>query len=386
MIEIVDGFRAHGDPAQLTREVRELTDWLGASAGGGDQALVERAEAALPRDPGALRFDADGFGHLEVGGRTWSAGRFETPTVDQLRERAARRREERGRGRATLWVLDGAGAVTDIGGLQATAPEGALFQVASQFNCLEAPGARITPVASYFTDPTQGPRASISAFAGALLRHYAAPAPDGSRFTQRTGDRQVELLADVCAGGRARVRDGYLLPRDVPDPAAFAARLAASAGAIRVGVHEGVEVALGYRWGGRVDGRRAIAQVFTSTVAMGAYGSFADPALGAAVSRPLLGGAYRGTLLAAAALGRRAAVLTLIGGGVFGNARPLIWEALLAAFDEVSGLVADDLLVIVNGRTDLRDDPGRSAVARGAAERGGALLCLDEPEVTALRG
>ena len=52
--------------------------------------------------------------------------------------------------------------LTDIGALQASAPPGSLFQVASQFNCLESPGAYVTPVAAYLGDPTQGPRASIS--------------------------------------------------------------------------------------------------------------------------------------------------------------------------------------------------------------------------------
>ena len=41
------------------------------------------------------------------------------------------------------------------------------------------------------------PRASISAFPATLLRHYAAPAPDGRRFVQQTGGPQIDLLADV---------------------------------------------------------------------------------------------------------------------------------------------------------------------------------------------
>ena len=85
-----------------------------------------------------------------------------------------------------FFVLDGASPVTDIGALQATAPAGSLFQVASQFNCLEAPDARITRVADYIHDPTQGPRASISAFPGTFIRHYAAPTAEGARFVQKT--------------------------------------------------------------------------------------------------------------------------------------------------------------------------------------------------------
>src|SRR3989442_929187 len=82
---------------------------------------------------------------------------------------------------------------------QAPAPPGSLFQVASQFNCLESPGEFVVPVAEYFNDPTQGPRASISAFPGTLVRHYAAPAPDGSRFVQTNDGPQLNLLEGVCA-------------------------------------------------------------------------------------------------------------------------------------------------------------------------------------------
>src|SRR5581483_7785035 len=99
-------------------------------------------------------------------------------------------------GRLRLWVLDGAHPATDVGGLQATAPPGSLFQAASQFNCLESPGPYVTPGAQYFRDKTQGPRASISAFPGTLLRHYAAPRRDGERFVQTDAD-QLNLLADV---------------------------------------------------------------------------------------------------------------------------------------------------------------------------------------------
>src|SRR5205823_7569820 len=139
----------------------------------------------------AFSFDADGFATLEVEGHTWHAGRFDTPSIADLRRRA--REAGPSGGRLRLWVLDGPGPATDVGGLQATAPPGSLFQVASQFNCLESPGPYITPVVQYFRDYTQGPRASISAFAATLLRHYAAPGAYGKRFVQ-TEQKQLDLL------------------------------------------------------------------------------------------------------------------------------------------------------------------------------------------------
>src|SRR5262249_56366015 len=138
------------------------------------------------------------------------------------------------------------------------------------------------------------------------------------------------LLADVFGPDVARVQSGYLLMQNVRDPAALVAALTTRFESIRVGVHEGVQVVLGYDFNGSVEGTesRRIAQVFTSTVAGGGYGG---AGLGGAefegACRQLLRAAYLGTLLAAAALRQRRVVLTLIGGGVFGNPVPLIWEA-----------------------------------------------------------
>src|SRR5262249_24955810 len=141
-----------------------------------------------------------------------------------------------GGGQARLWVLDGAGPATDIGSLQATAGERALFQVASQFNCLESPGPFVVPVADYFHDPTHGPRASVSAFPGTLLRHYSAPGPAGWRFVQRTGGPQIDLLGGLFGPAESPVRDGYLLGGGGKGAQALVAALEAGFDRIRLGV------------------------------------------------------------------------------------------------------------------------------------------------------
>lgn len=71
----------------------------------------------------------------------------------------------------------------------------------------------------------------------------------------------------------------------------------------------------------------------------------------AEICRCLLRAAYLGTLLSAVHLGRTRVVLTMIGGGAFGNPHTLIWEAILAAVDEVSSLGAGPLTVVVNSRS-----------------------------------
>jgi hypothetical protein len=374
---VIDLFLKYAaDPAAGPELDAAIAKLLG-TAGQGQPDLVEKAELAIRAiSPSkAFSFDADGFAMLRVEGHTWHAGHFETPSIAQLRERAKSRRP--GEGRLRLWVLDGPGLATDVGGLQATVPPGSLFQAASQFNCLESTGPYITPVVQYFRDYTQGPRASISAFPGTLLRHYAAPGADGKRFVQ-TDNEQLNLLADVFGPEVARVQSGYLMAHNVRDPAALVADLTSRFDAIRVGVHEGVQVVLGYDFEGSVDDseHRRIAQVFTSTVAGGGYsGAGMDGAEFEGACRQLLRAAYLGTLLAAATLRQRRAVLTLIGGGVFGNPIPLIWDSICWAAAEAGPLLSSDLDVIVNGR-NLGGHVSRESILAAVRERDGALLAF----------
>jgi len=172
-----------------------------ASSGRGDRHQVAVAETAAQADPGrAFTFDAAGAATLSAGEQRWRAGRFETATIGVLRARAALVPPSANRSvdRVRLFVIEGTSPATDIGSLQANGDSDTLFQVASQFNCLESPGPYVTPVERYFGDPTQGPRASISAFPGTLLRHYAAPTTGGRRFVQQTDVDQIELLKDVA--------------------------------------------------------------------------------------------------------------------------------------------------------------------------------------------
>lgn len=363
--------------SEIRHAVAEAVQSLHASAGRGDPGQVARAEAAVQADPqGAFTFDAAGFATLTADGQTWQAGRFETPSLAELRQRAAASKSATATAR--LWVLDGASPVTDIGALQATAADTALFQVASQFNVLESPGPSVTAVANYFRDPTQGPRASISAFPATLLRHYAAPGSGGARFVQATGKRQVDLLADVFAPGPSPVCNGYLAGHGGMGPEALVAALGTGFDRIRVGVHEAAPVVLGYNWDGAVEGAgtRRIAQVFTSTVAGGRYGGERLGAQFEAACRHLLRAAYLGTLLTAVSLRRTPAVLTLIGGGVFGNPIGVIWESILWAFDEVQPLLTHALDVVLNGY-NLSSLINVEGILPAVRERGGGVLRFD---------
>ena len=366
-----------GDLAREQHFLQELSAHVTAvraSAGVGNRSQVSAIETAVLADPvNSFTFDPQGAGTLNTAAGTFPTGQFETLSIATLREKALAARGDRGARRVRLHVLVGASPATDVGSLQATAGPGTLFQVASQFNCLESPGPFITPISHYFTDLTQGPRASISAFPGTFLRHYAAPG-DGKRFVQTAGGPQLNLLEAVCSPGVAQVFSGYLISSGIANPSAFAAELENRFEELRVGVHEDVPVVLGYNWDGAVAGDRRIGQVFTSTFAGGGYSS---AALGNATYRPicatLLRAAYLGTLLAAAALRRPRVVLTLIGGGVFGNPVPLIWESILWAIGEVERFGPEVMDVVVNGR-NLGDHLPLEAILPAVRARGGTAV------------
>jgi hypothetical protein len=331
---------------------------------GNVDSLLRAIEQEVSAAPAACFSFANGAATLTAAGRSYSAGTFTTPTLADLRARL--RARPHGTGRLTLSALTGAHPLSDIGTLQGTAGEGELFQVASQFDCLEAPDACIVPVQEYLHDYTQGPRASVSAFPGTFLRHYQAPADDGTHFAQ-TEARCLNLLKDVFDDTIARVHCGYLQASEVRDKAAFAAALEERFDLARVGVHDDIEVVFGHDWSGPVVGHRRIAQVLTSTIALGGYGRDDGSSELARARRQLLRAAYLGTLLAAAELGKSTVLLTLIGGGVFGNPLSDIWDAIYWAADETEPLLASEMNVVVNSRPALTASDREKIVARGGA-------------------
>lgn len=348
---------------------------VSASRGKGDKSLVARVERAVAENPSAtISFDATGNATVSGAGRQFAGGRFSVPSIESLKASVAK--QDTGKRSAVRFsVIEGTSPITDIGALQAMASEATLFQAASQFNCLEAPGPFLVDVNSYLTDPTQGPRASVSAFPATLVRHYAAPDGSGGRFVQ-SHDRQINLLADALPPAIGLVNSGYLQVSGIPDLPVAAAALEANFERIRIGVHDDAQVVLGHAWDGGVEGQPHIAQTFTSTLAAGGYGR-GEPIRGAVetICQQLLRAAYLGTLLAALDLGKRRVVLTMIGGGVFGNPHRLICESALWAVDEIERLACGSLEVVLNSR-DLARDVDRAWLKDACQRRGGVFRIL----------
>ena len=94
-------------------------------------------------------------------------------------------------------------APVDIGALQADpANKDAVFQVASNFNALETMTPfnqlNVNSIQDYWVDPTQGPRASISAAPGLFYRRYYYFLPESG------------YGSDVKILGADRTRKGWM--------------------------------------------------------------------------------------------------------------------------------------------------------------------------------
>lgn len=262
--------------------------------------------------------------------RRFAIGQFSTPSIADLQ--SACKDLPRGRLRLRHAVI---GDVLALHGDPANA--GALFQVASQFNCLEFPGPDVVPedgVTGYAHDLTQGPACSLAAAAATVYRNYFAPV-GGQRG--QTRDRQINNLADVATlvgEPLFQVRNGYTFSTGA-QLQRLAVRMAAMdreslVGAVRIGVHSGVGVTFASRWHEPQRDQR-VSQAFCSAVSCG-YANL-DTALWQPLATLALDAAYEGTLRAAAldhAQGRGSGKvwLTFVGGGVFANDRAWIAHAI----------------------------------------------------------
>ncbi|CAJ1407095.1 unnamed protein product [Effrenium voratum] len=211
--------------------------------------------------------------------------------------------------------------------------QGAVFQVASQFNCLEMnePGARPEDgVTRYYSDKTQGPACALSCPAGTVFRNYFV------NGTGQSGGRQLDGLADVgeLVGNAKekywRMVNGYCLPVDNTSIGRLSQRVKKDEELseeirkrLRVGVHWDTEVA-------KKDHR--VCQVFCSALPV-AYAKSTRSQDWEPFARLVLESTFEATLWAGACLAaqRKARVtvfLSAVGGGAFGNRTAWIVDAI----------------------------------------------------------
>lgn len=321
----------------------------------------------LPWEETRARLELEGDRlHSRVNGRSYGIGRLELASVAELRARAgaALRDSASADPAATEWSPNATPQALSIASLRLSkvtgdvramhadpANQGALFQVASQFNLLEMIGPDVTPedgVSRYAGDHTQGPACAVAAGAATIWRNYFAPV---NGLPGQTATRQIDALADLGAalgneGERLwRMRNGYALcTRD--GLAEIEARLAAaSAGQVdalrdllRIGLHWDVEVT-----DARDEPRPVVSQVFCSALPV-AYSGIPSRHWRAFASL-VLEGAYEATMWAAVLNAARGAspvvYLTRLGGGAFGNDSEWIDAAMRRALELARGVALD---------------------------------------------
>ena len=223
------------------------------------------------------KLELDGF-HItsKANGRTYDAGRFSTPALQQLRtdielpfveDAKAQNAKAEDRRIAVSQI------VADVRALhQDHTNSNAVFQVASQFNCLEMVAPHVSPedgIGIYQNDLTQGPTCCICAGAGTIYRNYFA---NVNGQLGQTSDCQIDCLAGIgrhfgnAAHRHWQMQNGYCFPtivglKEVEQQLAGSveSQLNEIRGKLRVGVQSQTEVTVG-------ESNHLVTQVFCSAL------------------------------------------------------------------------------------------------------------------------
>lgn len=295
----------------------------------------------------------DGYLHSKVNGKSYAVGSFGIPSLKEIRYAASKVPT----GVARVSVVQG-----DVREMHSM-PEynNALFQVASQFNMLEMTGPNITPekgVTRYEDDYTQGPACAISAGAATIYRNYFARVHGQAGQTAKRQLNGIAELGHRLASELGRpppylwnVQNGYVLGNQ-PGMSEVARYLDGAEEStvdslrctLRVGTHFDVEVT------DASEPRQFVSQVFCSAIPI-AYSSVSK-ASQEALAKLVLEAAYEATLLAAVVGGKRIVLLTLLGGGAFGNDYDWIYSAVRRAIGVVACFDLDIRIVSYEAPTE----------------------------------
>jgi hypothetical protein len=302
-------------------------------------------------------------------GRQFQAGRFTTPTLAEMREQF----DSTLQGKVPDWLrkpLRVQEVVGDVSDYHVDVENNlALFQAASQFNCLEFVGPTVVPeagITGYSSDRTQGPACAVSCAPGTVVRNYFAFAALGSGEGQ-TAEHQVECLKDVehylenrkkryfvIKGGYSNGSNESLtrLGKILEDQKTYDEVLSR----LRIGVQWDTQVTSSRFGSNPYEGPQLlVSQAYCSACAV-AYSSASSQAW-----RPfaelVLRGAYEATMYAAlqnavahnGECGSKRVFLTALGGGVFGNDEEWIAEAMRFAFEKFAG-VGLEVYIVSFGR------------------------------------
>lgn len=210
----------------------------------------------------------------------------------------------------------------DVGAAILAAKKDAIFQVASQFNCLEMPHPGISSdagISNYLSDNTQGPRAVLACTPGLLVRN-----------TYYSDTNLLETLGISC-------KNGYLLWGNEPEK--ILSLLQLNSHKIHIGVMENTVVAgITKRKEGWIPHHqdKTITQVFTAAAPVNCYGNSGDIDVQLNIAKILIHSQYLALIAYAIknVTSEKDIVpvhLTLLGTGVFGVPLDLVIECLTSA-------------------------------------------------------
>eukprot|EP00462_Mataza_sp_D1_P001186 CAMPEP_0175088470 /NCGR_PEP_ID=MMETSP0086_2-20121207/266_1 /TAXON_ID=136419 /ORGANISM="Unknown Unknown, Strain D1" /LENGTH=325 /DNA_ID=CAMNT_0016360907 /DNA_START=161 /DNA_END=1139 /DNA_ORIENTATION=+ len=315
----------------------------------------------------------------------YQIGTFECPSLAELRSRAGPLMDEY-KGKLTFGVVKG-----DVSMFHAQKKNQlALFQAASQFNCLEFVGPSVVPengIEGYVSDRTQGPACSIACGPATAFRNYFAPVKirykDGTEEVQigQTAGAQIDNLADInVAVGNvpnavlSTPENGYTIANDQSlnqlnqvleqigqNEEKSADPLDGLRSLLRIGVHSDVQVTSS-KWGQNTitDTDQVVTQVFGSACSV-TY-SRNDRALWKPFASMVLQASYEATLYAAlencarhkGEKGSKKVFLTALGGGVFGNSMGWIADAMGRAFKKFKDVDLEVYIIVYAPPVDKR--------------------------------
>ena len=346
-------------------------DWFSATFGFAEFDKLCSATENGQRVRSKFTYDAatKALTSTENGNVFHGAGNFSLPSLSELRrEVEALEVETNGDERMTFENISG--DVREI--TLSPSSAGAVFQAASQFNCLEMLNSHVTPeegIECYAMDRTQGPISAMCAPGGTLWRNYFVQSIPGFEDggPGQTQDRQIDTVAalhtmlkehrlvrDDGDGDVWEMSNGYMMPASatsIMEVGRFLKQqqeeeselMQECRDVLRVGVQWDVETSSA--------GKHRVAQVYCSGCPVN-YDRITDPIACKESSDPrakvpfkkdiwaplaslILEATYEATFLCAGLLAlragngaRRTLYLTKVGGGVFGNSDSWIVSAI----------------------------------------------------------
>lgn len=271
-----------------------------------------------------ISFLPNGEVYSRANGVTFHAGQFSTPQLRDLRSKMQNLQVDRPNKMAG--ILRG-----DARKLHARSDlHGALFQVASQTNCLEMVSQDVSPAAGitgYIYDRTQGPACSLACAAGTLHRNYVANRPE----------KQIDTLENLKAAlpFSWTSQNGYAMFTE-EELLSIAAHIESLSEAERDKLRELVCIGLQHNTQVTdlpVDSDSFVSQAFCSALPIGYHCLDVDIDVWQPIAQLVLEGMYEATICAAYVYGCKSVILTRLGGGCFANKDEWIDVAIQRAVD-----------------------------------------------------